>query len=81
MIGRALDFTAIEVEAEIERCIASREVTSFNFDGFSITIGIGIGHTVGGQTTPEKLIDEADSALYQAKGRGENQVFAYDENG
>jgi diguanylate cyclase (GGDEF)-like protein len=42
--------------------------------GLRITMSFGIAGTVGPDLERERLLDAADTALYQAKGRGRDQV-------
>jgi len=56
-----------------------REIVSrIQFDGFSVTVSIGIGHIHPDCNTAEKVIGEADAALYEAKRNGKNQVVVSD---
>jgi diguanylate cyclase (GGDEF)-like protein len=43
-----------------------------------ITASIGIAHTQGRDRTPEELLDDADSAMYQAKRQGGNRQQVFD---
>jgi two-component system cell cycle response regulator len=53
------------------------QITSIRFDAFSVTASIGIGHTSKDKTTPQKLVNEADAALYRAKHKGKNRVVVF----
>ncbi len=49
-------------------------IAQIEFDHFSVTVSIGISHAGPDCNTSEKLTQEADAALYEAKRRGKNQV-------
>jgi diguanylate cyclase (GGDEF)-like protein len=61
----------------VDRVRAQLEATKFNFDGSSITVTASFG-LVGfaGTTAPDfnRLVSQADTALYSAKRRGRNRV-------
>ena len=48
--------------------------TLFGEVALSVTASLGLASTQGGATTPSKLIEAADSALYRAKANGRNRV-------
>ena len=62
-------------------CLSSVASRHFEFDGVPIkvtlSIGIGIADRKHSLNSIEVLFDAADEALYEAKGRGRNQVIAY----
>jgi diguanylate cyclase (GGDEF)-like protein len=67
---------------ELSQCLSIAErireqITSIRFDAFSVTASIGIGHTGKDKTTPEKLVNDADAALYRAKHKGKNRVVVF----
>jgi len=51
-------------------------------NGFQIrvTISIGISHSRGASSTFDKLLTEADQAVYIAKNKGRNNVMIWEEN-
>jgi len=55
-----------------------KAIEKIQFKNFSVTISIGVSQTNKLVTTPEQLIKAADTALYQAKSRGKNQVVLSD---
>jgi diguanylate cyclase (GGDEF)-like protein len=61
----------------VDRVRAQLEATKFNFDGSSITVTASFG-LVGfaGTAAPDfnRLVSQADTALYSAKRRGRNRV-------
>lgn len=68
---------------ELSQCLLVAErirekITSICFDTFSVTASIGIGHTGKDKTTPEKLVNDADAALYRAKHIGKNRVVVFE---
>ncbi|MEW6982549.1 GGDEF domain-containing protein [Colwelliaceae bacterium 6471] len=54
-----------------------KDIKKLDFDGFSVTVSIGIGSTNKPKNTPESLIKQADTALYKAKAAGKNQTVKY----
>ena len=47
--------------------------------GRSVAIGCSIGVAISNRHNPETLLQEADTALYQAKGAGRNRWSLYDQ--
>ena len=70
--ARAADRLRIEIAA---RC--ARELSG-EFPELAVTVSIGVSDTVIGGATLDALLDEADSALYQAKRGGRNRVVIHD---
>ncbi|MGC1378818.1 MAG: diguanylate cyclase [Anaerolineales bacterium] len=71
--------SAFNLAEELRREIAS----SFHaINGFEIrvTISIGISHARGASSTFDKLLTEADRAVYAAKNKGRNTVLLWEEN-
>ena len=44
--------------------------------GLPVTMSFGVAGSVGSELERERLLDEADAALYEAKARGRDQVVA-----
>jgi diguanylate cyclase (GGDEF)-like protein len=60
-----------------ERVRAAVQGHAFEYDGkrFPVTISLGIAGTAGNEAcTPQRLIQQADKALYRAKNEGRNRV-------
>ncbi|RMF86078.1 MAG: diguanylate cyclase [Nitrospinota bacterium] len=51
-----------------------REIESFDFDGKTVTVSIGVATFPEHGATMEKLIKAADDAMYTAKKQGKNRV-------
>ena len=49
-------------------------------DSLKVTISVGVSEFEKNFSTPEKLYQNADAALYEAKKRGRNRVVVYDES-
>lgn len=49
-------------------------IGALEFDGFRVTVSIGVAGVGASMTTPEELIRAADDALYKAKRDGKNRV-------
>ena len=64
---------AIELAERIRMTIEEKEFKVSENDMFHLTVSIGIG-SGSQETTPEDLIKAADTAMYNAKGHGRNQV-------
>lgn len=60
-----------------ERCRRAVEKNVFHSQGITarITISLGVAQMNEGNKTPEKLIEQADQALYAAKKGGRNRVM------
>jgi len=74
--------TSVDQASEItERIRQSIEQTSFDGarpnQSFNATISFGISHTMLEKNTLDKVIAEADQALYIAKANGRNQLVVY----
>ena len=60
------------------RADIEKTVISFQDKKIPITVSIGITHSPAGKAhSLEDMLEQADSALYQAKSRGRNQVCLY----
>lgn len=69
-----------EALAQAERLRATIETLSVNYKGqrMSLTASLGVSGTLDGNWHPEsieRMIDQADRALYTAKNSGRNQVY------
>jgi diguanylate cyclase (GGDEF)-like protein len=63
-----------------ERVRAAVEGHTFEYDGkrLPVTISLGIASTAGDEAcTPQRLIQQADKALYRAKNEGRNRVCVW----
>jgi diguanylate cyclase (GGDEF)-like protein len=63
--------------AERLRDIISRNILAIQDDNIAVTVSIGVGEARAGSTL-EDLLDDADMALYEAKGGGRNRVCCYE---
>lgn len=61
-------------EAETLRVALKKASSDWNEQGRSVTLSVGVCSLSDRINTPEKLIQSADDALYQAKNRGRDQV-------
>ena len=53
----------------------------FGVDSLNVTISVGVSEfQKQNEKAPEKLYQNADIALYEAKKRGRNRVIVYDKN-
>jgi two-component system, cell cycle response regulator len=67
----------VEAEAAAERLRAAVEGIAFDtLSGIKLplTVSVGVACTLGAATTPEILLQAADTALYDAKRNGRNRV-------
>lgn len=68
--------TATEAAAIAERI--RREIEKTEFPKRRVTVSIGIASSAIETSSPEDLINAADSALYEAKNQGRNNVQIFD---
>jgi diguanylate cyclase (GGDEF)-like protein len=66
---------SLDVAERIRQAMAADIFETSRGNKFSITVSIGLGQYITGETCAE-LIRRTDQALYQAKGRGKNQTVA-----
>ena len=71
---------AVEVDTIARRLLASiAEPVVVGGTPMVVTTSIGVAvASRGGQTEPDELLRDADTAMYTAKARGRNRVVAYD---
>jgi diguanylate cyclase (GGDEF)-like protein/PAS domain S-box-containing protein len=67
------------VVADLAERIRTRLAEPIDLGGRKVTIGCSIGIAISGNHTPETLLQEADLALYRAKGAGRNRWELYDQ--
>lgn len=70
-----VDIAGAQIAAERYR----RLVSEIEFDNLSITISLGCSDRSFGADIPEKMLDQADQALYIAKRNGRNRVCRFDQ--
>jgi diguanylate cyclase (GGDEF)-like protein len=72
--------TAARVADRLRTEIAARCAREFGgeFPELVVTVSIGVSDTVIGGATLDALLDEADSALYEAKRGGRNRVVVHE---
>ena len=75
----AEDIRASNIAADLAERIRSRLAEPIDIADRKVTIGCSIGIAISGNHTPETLLQEADLALYQAKGAGRNRWELYDQ--
>jgi diguanylate cyclase (GGDEF)-like protein len=61
----------------LRKAVASLHV-AFHTTTITLTTSIGIAMAIPSQATPIEAIDQADQALYRAKGAGRNSVWIWD---
>jgi len=50
-------------------------IETMRVEGLAVTVSLGVAsYGVGGATTPERIVDAADKALYRSKAEGRNRV-------
>ena len=80
------EFVAVlpDTTVEVAQQVANRLCETIAHDPFplgnegvraTVTLSVGIAHALGGNDTPEAIIERADAALYQAKSLGRNRVI------
>ena len=77
LMPKANQSNALRVAGRIARQVAALTQLFPGLPG-GLTVSIGVSHFTGSPgTTPERLIEEADAALYLAKRQGRNRVELY----
>jgi diguanylate cyclase (GGDEF)-like protein len=83
-----VEFTALiddladsELAVNVARRMIAVVSQPYDLDGVSAHVGASIGISYGGPhaSDPAQLMQEADTALYDAKSRGKRQYVLYDE--
>jgi diguanylate cyclase (GGDEF)-like protein len=69
------DVPAAAELAEQLRAVVAAEPSA----GLQITMSFGVAGSVGSELERERLLEEADTALYEAKARGRDQVVAAEQ--
>ena len=64
---------AAEVAARVRRAVAEREIDT-GAATLKVTVSIGLATLQAGHEHPDRLLEDADGALYVAKQRGRNRV-------
>ncbi|MFJ6023640.1 PleD family two-component system response regulator [Brevundimonas sp. NPDC092305] len=76
MPGATLE-DATRVADRICRDVASQPFPIMGgLEGLTITVSVGVASSDGVSDTPDALLKRADEGVYEAKGRGRNQVIA-----
>lgn len=70
--------SAFDLAEELRQNIASIFHT-INWYQIRVTISIGISHSKGANNTFDRLLTEADEAVYVAKNKGRNKVMVWNE--
>lgn len=80
------EFAIIMPKADKEQAFKAAErirkkIAQLKFKGFSVTVSIGISQADRDVNTLDKLIDAADTTLYEAKNKGKNCVVVAERLG
>jgi two-component system cell cycle response regulator len=76
MPGASLE-DAVHVADRIRRDVADQPFPIMGgAEGLTITVSVGVAASTGMDDTPDGLLKRADEGVYEAKGRGRNQVIA-----
>ena len=80
VVMEATDASAARALAE---AILRRLGTPIVVDGHQVTVGASIGVAIGGgdEVTPDELLNNADSAMYEAKANGRHTCSVFSETG
>ena len=70
--------TAAEVAERLRAAVARVEVVPPGGDKVRVTISVGVSERQGRDISLERLMNEADHALYRAKSEGRNRVKIHD---
>jgi two-component system cell cycle response regulator len=76
MPGASLE-DAVHVADRIRRDVADQPFPIMGgAESLTITVSVGVAASTGQDDTPDGLLKRADEGVYEAKGRGRNQVIA-----
>lgn len=79
------EFCALLPETDMEAACRAAERSRKAIEGIrcgevSVTVSLGVSALGSGAMDPRELLDQADKALYAAKGQGRNQTVIWDES-
>ena len=66
-------------EAFVKAQQIREDIQNLDFDGFDVTVSVGVSQTNDLINTDSKLIQTADYSMYQAKNNGKNRVETHKE--
>lgn len=73
------EFVVIMPQTDLQgACVFAERVRMHIASKLDLTVSGGVTAAVGGQETPETILERADTALYAAKQAGRNQTFFHD---
>jgi len=65
------------VAEHLRQLVMDHPLTIAPRQGIQVTISIGVAGDVGSQLQPDRLVDQADAAMYAAKSLGRNRTYRY----
>ena len=68
---------ATVVAEHLRQLVMDHPLTIAPRQGMQVTISIGVAGDVGSQLQPDRLVDQADAAMYAAKSLGRNRTYRY----
>jgi len=71
---------AVDLGEKIRRSVSDTPIEIKNGQTISLTISVGIAFDTEGSKPFDQIRNEADTALYQAKGHEKNRVEVYQDN-
>src|SRR5207248_4494612 len=77
ILPESLPAEAVEVAERLRSAIAQTPLKIPNGQTVAITISIGVAGGRGHELQVDALVDQADAAMYAAKGLGRNRTYLY----
>ncbi|TMB50716.1 MAG: diguanylate cyclase [Chloroflexi bacterium] len=77
ILPESLPAEAVDVAERLRSVVAQTPLAIATGQSVNITISIGVAGGTGHELQVDALVDQADAAMYAAKGLGRNRTYAY----
>ena len=77
ILPESLPAEAVDVAERLRSVVAQTPLAIATGQSVNITISIGVAGGTGHELQVDSLVDQADAAMYAAKGLGRNRTYAY----
>jgi diguanylate cyclase (GGDEF)-like protein len=77
ILPESLPAEAVDVAERLRSVVAQTPLTIANGQSVNVTISIGVAGGRGHELQVDALVDQADAAMYAAKGLGRNRTYVY----